>query len=70
MKILIEASDQIVRLNGVECRVWHGTTDDGTPCRVFVHRVAVREDLDRTRFEAELQEKLPPGRHIDLRMVL
>lgn len=70
MKIQIEATDKIVTLDGVECRVWEGTTESGIPCKVFVHRLAVREDHDAEQFDRELYTKMPPGRHVALSVAL
>jgi len=70
MKIEIEATQHLTEIQGVPVRVWDGKTESGTRCKVFVHRVAVSADEDCTQFEAELKEKVPPGRHIDLRHIL
>jgi hypothetical protein len=70
MKLFIEATDQLTTIDGVPVRVWRGETEDGVPCLAFVHRIVVRDDEDYTRFERELVEKLPPGRHVPLRLVL
>lgn len=59
MKIQIEATDRIVDLDGVKCRVWNGKTERGIECLVFVHRLAVRSDDDTNQFDQELQECLP-----------
>ena len=69
MKIMITSTDQITRIDGVPVRVWEGVTADGTPCHVFVHRIAVRDDQDCSRFEAELKE-LPTTSFVDLRFIL
>lgn len=69
MKITIESTDSITHLDGVPVRVWNGITEQGVPCKVFVHRLAVHQDEDLAAFERELQEQLPPGRVIDLRHV-
>lgn len=65
MKITIEPTRELTRLDGVPVRVWKGVTDDGTPCTVFVHRVAVDEGFDQKVFERELSLLLPP-REMDL----
>jgi len=70
MKLQIEATQHITKIGGVECRLWEGVTEGGVACKVFVHRVAVHNDLDLSQFERELLEKLPPGRAIDLRHIL
>lgn len=59
MKISMIPSDVTTELDGVPCRLWHGTTDKGTPCKVFVHRIAVEESRNE-EFEAELLEQASP----------
>ncbi len=70
MKILIESTDQLTRVNGVPVRVWEGTTEAGTPCVVFVHLLSARSDRDCSEFERELKEQLLPAELVDLRRVL
>lgn len=70
MKIAIESTPIITHLDGVPCRVWEGVTESGTPCKVFVHRVAVHNADNAQQFERELQEQLQPGIVIPLRNVL
>lgn len=55
MKILMESTEHVVTVDGVECRVWNAVTEKNhTQCFVFVHRIAVRNDADAKEFE-ELQ---------------
>jgi hypothetical protein len=70
MKITIESTDVMTSIDGVPVRHWRGMTEDGVPCEVFVHRIAVPDNADSTRFQAELAEKLPPGRFLPLSMIL
>ena len=71
MKLTITATNQITHVNGAPCRVWEGVTERGVPCKVFVHRLAVRADLDSAEFDAELSAQLPPIELVvDLRRVL
>ncbi|MCC7423793.1 MAG: hypothetical protein IT428_26305 [Planctomycetaceae bacterium] len=70
MRMQIESTDQLTHMDGVPVRVWKGTSEDGTPCVVFVHRIAVSNQVDQAQFERELAEQLPPGRVVDLRHVL
>lgn len=70
MKVQMEATDKITTLDGVPVRLWEGTTEQGTKCKVFVHRIAVHKDVDCSQFEAELDERMPPGRLVDLRQIL
>lgn len=74
MRITIESTSQVVRLNGVEARVWQGTTvpkrGRGIPVQCFITRVAVERTEDATEFESELQEHAAPSVAWPLRMVL
>lgn len=70
MRITIEPTDQVTDLDGVRVRVWRGVTESGVPCTVFVHRLAVRYDQDTEQFDRELQEQIPSGRFVPLRLVL
>lgn len=70
MKIAITATDQLTSVDGVPARVWDGVTEDGIHCKVFVHGIAVAAELDCSRFEEELREKLPPGRNVRLSQIL
>jgi hypothetical protein len=70
MKITIEATDQITRFEGVDCRVWKGVTERGTKCILFVHRLRTDADVDPEEFRRELDEQLPPGRVVDLRFII
>lgn len=70
MKIEITATDKITHVDGVKCRVWDGVTANGIKCLVFVHRICVHDRQDAKEFEMELSEQLPPGRVIDLRLVI
>ena len=70
MKIMIESTDATTRLDNVPVRLWEGVTEDGIPCKVFIHRIAVANEADATVFERELERKLPPGRYIPLSLIL
>jgi hypothetical protein len=56
VKIAIEPTRQIVEVDGCECRVWKGTTDDGTPCSVFVAVIAT-DHPDPAEFERSCIEQ-------------
>jgi hypothetical protein len=58
MKILMEPTDHVVTVDGVECRVWNGVTEKDTQCFVFVHRIAVRNSDDQQEFD-DLFEQWP-----------
>lgn len=60
MRITIESTSLVVKLNGVEARVWQGTTDRGIPVQCFITRVAVERTEDASDFERELKEHAAP----------
>jgi hypothetical protein len=54
MRLMIEATPTVTTIDGVPVRLWEGTTEDGIPCRVFVHRIAVANGQDQSAFEQVL----------------
>ena len=62
MTITIESTEKITHFDGVPVRVWQGTTAAGVRCFVFVHRIAVANNVDQSQFDAELAEQQPPAR--------
>lgn len=60
MKLTIEATDQLVELDGVLVRLWEGTTESGLPCLVYVYRIAVPIEVDQAEFLASLGEEVDP----------
>ncbi len=65
MKIIIENTNKIVKLNGVPARVWEGHTDSGIPVHCFITRIAVHKEEDATQFEQELLEQKEPSADIE-----
>ena len=62
MKMTIESTTKIVKADGVDCRVWEGTTARGIPVVALIPRVAVSDDgADLSEFLAELQEQRAPS---------
>lgn len=70
LRMTITATEHTTHLDGVEVRLWEGVTQDGVPCKVFVHRIAVRDDRDASVFERYLSAKVPAGRHVPLSQLL
>ena len=60
MKLTIESTPDVVTLDGVGYRVWAGVTMSGTKCFVFVHGIAVDDQVDTTEFDDDLFEREPP----------
>jgi len=67
MELLLKATDQIARLDGIECRIWEGVTERGVLCKVFVHHLAAFNGTDCNLFEQEVHECMPPGRLVSSR---
>ena len=72
MKITIESTTQIVRADGVDCRVWEGVTERGVRVQCLIPRITAKADEDLAQFEAELKECRPPSASAvwPLRMIL
>lgn len=70
MQIAIEATNEMVIVNGRECRRWKGTTGGGVECDVFIAGIRVRADADCSEFEREMREMpYPTAPAIDLRFL-
>ena len=69
LKITIESTDDITRVNGISCRVWFGTTESGIPVALFIHRIMPLNSSDEALFARELTQTKPP-REVELIDVL
>ena len=56
MRIQIEPTPKIVRIDGQRMRAWRGVTENGVACVVFVSMIAVPRGIGAEAFKAELQE--------------
>lgn len=67
MKLTIQPTEKIVELDGVNARVWQGTTESGIPATVFITRISPDTDKeeDHTQFREELQETVPPTARVE-----
>ena len=63
-KITLESTDKTVHVNGVECRLWEGTTERGVPIHAYIALLGIANGLDASELEAELKERRPPSREI------
>ncbi len=76
MKATLESTTKKVFLNGVECRVREGRTENGTPFHCYIVRVAVANSVGiegQKEFERDLLEQAAPSPEIQaipLRMIL
>lgn len=59
MRMYIESTEVLVNVDGVECRLWEGTTENGVDCKVLIHRIAVSEKEDQSEFEKLLPKVQP-----------
>jgi hypothetical protein len=62
MRIQLESTDKIIRVNGVAARLWEGHTETGIEVHALITRIGVHKDSDCSQFEAELTECRPPSR--------
>jgi hypothetical protein len=72
MKLIIESTGTIERVQGVPARIWKGRTESGIEVTCWIPIVQVRKDADNSQFEAELRE-IEVRRELvsfDMRMVL
>ncbi|MGY3393412.1 hypothetical protein ACVWW6_006003 [Bradyrhizobium sp. USDA 3311] len=72
MKLILESTGTIERVQGVPARVWHGKTESGIEVTAWISIVQVRKDPDNAQFERELKE-IEVRRELvsfDMRMVL
>ncbi len=72
MKLTIEPTPTVTTIHGAQCRLWNGTAEDGTPCKVFVKTIAVTNGPECDQFKRELEELSQPAelQPIDLRHIL
>lgn len=73
MQLIIESTTKIVTFNGLQCRIWEGTTAGGIKVHAYIPRVGVDKNQDCSQFEAELEEQKPPSPEIEaipLRMLI
>lgn len=73
MTMTISSTTKIVTLNGIQCRIWEGKTERGMPVHCYIPRVAVKNGLDASQFEVELEEQRTPSPEVEaipLRMIL
>jgi hypothetical protein len=61
MKITIESTSLVVNANGIDCRVWEGSTEGGVKVQCLIPRISVKKDQDCSQFEAELKEMKAPS---------
>jgi hypothetical protein len=60
MKVTIESTEEIVKIDGVQTRLWKGTTDTGIAVHCFIHRISPQRHDQIEQFEDELIEKPKP----------
>ena len=59
MKVTLESTTKLVHVNGVECRIWEGTTEGGIQVAAFITIIGADSGADQSEFQRELQEKEP-----------
>lgn len=56
MKLTIEPTGYFEMVNGINCRMWRGTSEKGVAVELYVPLVRVRAEKDQAEFLNELQE--------------
>lgn len=71
MRLQIEPTEKIIKVNGTECRAWIGISEKGAHCFVFVASVAVLDEsaTKTAEFEADLRSLPHPGREADFALL-
>ena len=65
MKLIIESTYKIVKLDGVPARIWEGQTESGIKVHCCITQVSIDINEVRTEeFEKELQECRAPSAEI------
>lgn len=73
MKVTLESTTKIVTFNGIECRIWEGTTERGLPIHAYIAQVAVDRAEDSSELDRDLRENKPPSEAVSwipARMIL
>lgn len=76
MRVSLESTNKLVRLNGISARIWEGTTEAGVKVHCYMTRIAVKNDQPLevyAEFERELKETRVPSADVEaipLRMIL
>lgn len=72
MQITMKPTGTFEGVNGVQCRIWEGTTDKGVPVQIFVPMIKVSATEHCGDFERELREVKADRRlvYFDHRMVI
>jgi hypothetical protein len=66
VKITIESTSKVVKLDGIDCRVWEGETEGGVKIHAFIPRIGAADDQDLSQFEAELEEMRAPSAAVQM----
>jgi hypothetical protein len=60
MEITLHNTTKIVKINGIEARIWEGETAGGIRVHAYITRIAVSLLQDQGEFDAELQKASAP----------
>jgi len=64
VKITVESTEKLTRIDGALARVWKGRTERGVECTVFIARIGVERGADSNEFARELEETHPPAEDV------
>lgn len=55
------STSRIIDVNGIQTRLWEGTTEKGIPVHCLIVRIAVNAEDNQEDFDKELLETRPPS---------
>jgi hypothetical protein len=60
MKLTLEPTSKMTKVNGVPVRIWEGVSESGIPCFALIAIVGVDKDENSAEFDEALKEHKPP----------
>jgi hypothetical protein len=60
MQVTMESTEEIIKIDGVQTRLWKGTTDTGIKVHCFIHRISPQQHDQLEEFENEFIEQQKP----------
>ena len=66
MKIQMEPTEYIVKIDGVECRLWNGVTEKGSQLCVFMHSIGTLHGEAHPADQKELDEQFEERHPLDV----
>ena len=59
MEVQLKPTNEYTRVQGAECRLWRGASEDGTPITLAVAACWCPDEAFRRQYEREMNENRP-----------